>query len=228
MASKLVRQSAAARLSAIGLFLTLLVATAAGAHTAPAPTSDSSATALVFEFSRPVSEYAWQTIVTPLADADLSTMLGRRVVFVRRTEMPKGTEFLDIVQVALKGDCATGRDLDSAATGHPLGWVYLQDKRIQPFVFVDCNRIAKALERELRDLPPSRRARIMAYAISYVIAHELAHIATQSSGHSETGLLKPRATKMDLLAGISLLGQKSAECAACRSKEMLEAEGDIW
>jgi hypothetical protein len=235
MAQQLLPQSQVARISQIGLFLTLFVATAAAALAASvSATSDSSATALVFEFSRPVSDNVWQTLVTAMAEADLPTILGRHVVFVRQTEMTKGTEFLDIVQVALKGDCATGRDFGSAATSDPLGWVYLREERIQPFIFVDCNRIAKALERELRELPPSARQRIMAYAISYVIAHELAHIATQSSVHAEAGLLKPGATKLDLLAGVSHLRKprlfvpNSAPCAACIPKEVLEAEAEIW
>lgn len=202
--------------------LSLIVAAATTASTTPV----ASATALVFDFSRPVSDNAWQTVVAALARVDLSRLLGRRVVFVQRKRVAEGTEFLDVVQVALSGDCAAGRDFDSTASAGPLGWVYLASGRIQPFVFVDCSQIAKMLERDLRDRPLSERGRIMAYAISYVIAHELAHIATQYPGHEETGPLKPHATKMDLLSGVPdipkqdvLVPPKLAPCPASKSKE---------
>lgn len=221
------------RVAMITFCLWLIVATATTASTTPV--AFCSATALVFEFSRPVSDNAWQTVVAALARLDLSRLLGRRVVLVQRKRVAKGTEFLDVVQVALSGDCAAGRDFDSTASAGPLGWVYLASGRIQPFVFVDCSQIAKMLERELRDRPLSERGRIMAYAISYVVAHELAHIAAQYPGHEETGMLKPHATKMDLLSGVPdipkqdvLVSSKLAPCPASKSKEVSPLENGSW
>ena len=211
----------------------LSAATATTASTTPV--NSSSATALVFEFSHPVSDNAWQTVVAALARADLSRLLGRPVVFLQRKRIAEGTEFLDVVQVVLSGDSAAGRDFDSTASAGPLGWVYLAGGTVLPFVFVDCSQIAKMLDRELRDRPLSERGRTMAYAISYVIAHELAHIVTQCPGHEETGLLKPHATKMDLLSGVPdipkkdvLVPRKLAPCPTSNSKEASLLEDGSW
>lgn len=222
MGFSFVRRYETGRVSRIVLFLSLVVVTATAVSAAPVPPS--SATALVFEFSGPVSEDAWQMMVAALRRVDLTTLLGRPVVPVQRKRIAKGTEFLDVIQVALSGECVAGRNFNSTGSAGPLGWVYLANERIQPFVSVDCSQIAKMIEGELRDRPLSERERIMAYAISYVIAHELAHIATQYPGHEETGLLKPHATKMDLLSGVPdvakqyvLVSPKLAPCPASKS-----------
>ena len=69
------------------------------------------------------------------------------------------------------------------STPGPLGWVYQVDGKILPFVFVDCDRIARTLWADLRGQTPAIRRQKLARAISRVIAHEITHIVTQDSGH---------------------------------------------
>jgi hypothetical protein len=197
----------AARVQRIASFFSFVLATAISASAARVPPS--STTALVFDFSRPISDSVWLAVVTTLARANLSGLLGHPVLLVQREQVSKGTEFLDVVQVALSGDCAAGRDFDSSAGRGPLGWVYLVSGRIQPFIFVDCNQIARNLRRELQDRPGSERKRAMACAVSNVIVHELAHIVTQDPGHTKTGPQKGHATQLDLLSGVREIAQQS-------------------
>ena len=194
------RWSAAIAIQRIVVLLLLMLATAT--VPAGAEISWSSTTGLLFDFSPSISEGGWQAVIRALVRNDLSKLFGRPVLLVQRRRVPKGTEFFDVVQVALRGDCAAGRDISSAAEKDPLGWVYLVNGRIEPFVFVDCDQIAGMLQRELREKAISERQRVMAWAISHVIVHELTHIVTQNAGHEIAGPRKAHATKADLLSGV--------------------------
>src|SRR6516165_3834760 len=194
------RWNAPVSIQRIVLLLLLMLATATVHAAAEVPSS--STTGLLFDFSPPISDGAWQAIITALVRNDLSKLFGRTVLLVQRRRVPKGTEFFDVVQVALRGDCAAGRDISSAAEKGPLGWVYLVNGRIEQFVFVDCDQIAGMLQRELREKAISERQRVMAWAISHVIVHELTHIVTQNPGHQLAGPLKAHATKADLLSDV--------------------------
>ena len=187
----------------VGLLLVVAVFAAeasAKAAASGATTPSGDATGLMFEFSPPVSDRFWQTVVSTMEGADLSKWFGHPVVAMEKKRTTEATELGDLVQVTLGGDCNAGLAYESNGDG-ALGWVYLLDGRIQRFVFVDCNQIAHMLRAELRDKPLGKRQRVMARAISYVVIHELAHIATQDPGHQQTGLLKSHATKSDLLSG---------------------------
>jgi hypothetical protein len=168
--------------------------------TALAEIPTSSATGLLFDFSPLISDGGWQAILTALVRNDLSKLFGRPVLLLERRRLLKGTEFLEVVEVSLRGDCSLGWDAESAPAKGPLGWVYRVDGRIEPFLSVDCNRIARIVQPELRGMPISQRQRVMACAISHVILHELTHIVTQNPGHELTGPLKSPATKDDLLS----------------------------
>jgi hypothetical protein len=85
-----------------------------------------------------------------------------------------------------------------AAAG-PVGWVYLVDGQILPFVFIDCDRTARALWPELRGRTSSERRQKMARAISRMVAHELTHIVTQNPNHSPAGVQKAHLRAGELL-----------------------------
>jgi hypothetical protein len=195
----------------------------------------SATTGLVFEFSRPVSDNFWETVVSTMGHADLSTLFGHPVVLVERKRVAEGDEYLDLVQVTLRGDCAGGLNYESSGDGGALGWVHLLDGRIQRFVFVDCDQIARMLRSELRDKAAGERLRVMARAISYVVVHELVHITTQDPSHRETGLRKAYATKGDLLSGAgdiskqgTLVAPNSASCPADETTQASRLEPDFW
>ena len=223
----------AVRLLLIVWFSLVLATSAIPASVAAVPSS--SATGLVFEFSRRVSGNFWQCVVGALGRMRLSKTVGRPVVLAQRKQLAKGTEFFDVVQVALRGDCASGRETGSTAGSTPLGWVNLVGGRIQPFIFVDCNQIARILERELRERPVSEREQVMACAVSYVIVHELIHIVTQDPGHPKTGPQKAHVTQPELLSGVSEIPRRDIAgvptpitCPADEPTGTASVEGSAW
>ena len=141
--------------------------------------------AVLLKFSEPVPEGFWQTLKADLERLEIPSLMRESPIWLKQEEFYPGMDFPEIVQVRLEGDCSSGEQHTHGATPGPLGWVLQVEGRIQPFVFVDCNRITKTLEGELRGKTASERREKLARAISRVIAHELIHIGTQDARHRE-------------------------------------------
>jgi hypothetical protein len=139
----------------------------------------------LLKFSEPVPEGFWQTLKADLERLEIPSLMRESPIWLKQEEFYPGMDFPEIVQVRLEGDCSSGEQHTHGATPGPLGWVLQVEGRIQPFVFVDCNRITKTLEGELRGKTASERREKLARAISRVIAHELIHIGTQDARHRE-------------------------------------------
>jgi|SRR5580693_8807911 hypothetical protein len=162
-----------------------------------APTYD---TLVIVDFPSLACRAFWPTLKSTLQNSETSRLLPGNVVWMRREEFRAGMEFREGYQVFLRGDCDNvPPSFGQHEPRGPLGWVLLVDHQIQPFVYVDCDRVAQTLARELRGKATSERRQFLARAISRVVAHEMTHIATQSSLHSASGLQKARVTPLDLL-----------------------------
>ena|SRR5579862_6126757 len=179
----------------------LLAATFAGTAwgQSPAPSPREGGTVVLLDFSPGVDAKFWESLKTDLKSTAAPEPLGKSTVWMRRQDFRKGMEFSEVLQVQLTGECATGLDQGRNATPGPLGWVYLVDGQIQPFAFVDCNRIALTLRGELQGRTWKERHKKMSRAIARVVAHELTHIVTQNPGHSDKGIEKARLTQMELV-----------------------------
>jgi hypothetical protein len=128
-------------------------------------------------------------------------LLAGSVQWITRDEFRKGMEFQRGYQILLLGDCkmtADSRNQDPSRG--PLGWVLMVSDQIQPFVYVDCDRVREMLRRDLRDKATAERRRIFARAILRIVVHEMTHIATQSPLHEARGLQKAQVSSSDLLA----------------------------
>ena len=179
------------------LFLPTFAGTAWGQSSAPSPREDR--TVVLLDFSPAVDAKSWERLQADLKSTDTPEPLGKSTLWMRRQDFQMGMVFSEVLQVQLTGDCATGLDEGRNATPGPLGWVYLVDGQIQPFAFVDCNRIALALRGELHGKTWKERHKKMSRAIARVVAHELTHIVTQNPGHSDQGIQKARLTQMELV-----------------------------
>jgi hypothetical protein len=82
----------------------------------------------------------------------------------------------------------------------PLGWVLRVSGTIQPFIFVDCSRIAQVLRSASAGTDKQGRRHEMAQAITHVVIHEWIHIATQSSAHGRKGISKQFLSVDELIA----------------------------
>jgi hypothetical protein len=83
----------------------------------------------------------------------------------------------------------------------PLGWVPLVSGKIQPFVSIDCTRIAQVLRRTVAGQNKEERRYAMTQAIAHVLIHEWIHIATQSTAHGTRGITQAYLSVGELTEG---------------------------
>ncbi len=72
-------------------------------------------------------------------------------------------------------------------------------RRIQPFISIDCTRIAEVLRPAAAGLNKQGRQYMMDQAITHVLIHEWNHIATQSDRHSSRGISQAYLSVNDLI-----------------------------
>lgn len=167
-------------------------------------------TALVFyapEMNPEVSDDLWpalfQTLRADLADGagDLpdGLVLDKDPLLVRGDQDLRGVTFSRVISVKLLGRCDVFPHTSHPAEKGPLGWVLLISGKVQPFVSVDCARIAEVLRPAMAGWNKQRRRDAMLQAISHVLIHEWSHIATQSSAHSSRGITQANLPVSDLI-----------------------------
>jgi hypothetical protein len=143
----------------------------------------------------------WPALKSELERSETQKLLTGSVVWITRDEFQKGMESKRGYEILLHGDCQMAAPSTTENQAHgPLGWVLMVHDQIQPFVYVDCDRVAEMLHRELRDKTTAERRRMLARAVSRIVVHEMTHIVTQSSLHSASGLEKAHVSSSDLLA----------------------------
>jgi hypothetical protein len=182
----------------------------AAAIPAPPLNAQQPGTALVFyapEMTPEISDSLWpvlfQTLRADLAggEGDLpdGLVLDKNPLLARGDQDLRGVIFPRVITVKLLGRCdAFSQNNHSSETG-PLGWVLLISGKVQPFVSVDCARIAEVLRPATAGWTKQRRQDAMLQAISHVLIHEWSHIATQSSGHSSRGITQANLSVSDLI-----------------------------
>jgi hypothetical protein len=158
-------------------------------------------TLVLVDFPTHTCAALWPALKLELEHSKISKLLGGKVVWMTRDEFHDGMEFSLIYQIKLLGDCRIDATSDTQdAPGTPLGWVFMVHEDIQPFVYVDCDRLAQMLHRELRNKTTAERKRLLSRAISRVVYHEMTHIVTQNPLHARSGVLKAHVAPHDLLA----------------------------
>jgi hypothetical protein len=190
---------------------------ASAAAIPPALQAQQSDTAIVFYAQPQVSADVWpvlfQVVRTDLAagEGELpnGAVLDKAPTFLRGTDDVRGISFSHIISVKLLGRCDGLPRVDRASLKGPLGWVLLVSGRIQPFVTIDCVRLAQLLRPATAGLTKEGRQYAMAQAIAHVLIHEWSHIVTQSSAHSARGL-----TQADLSVNDLITSPKSNQLSA--------------
>src|SRR5208282_1407546 len=183
----------AARRAALQIPLMLLLATAP--LLAQGQSAVSYNTLVIVDFPTPACAALWPALQSEFEQSKAPELLGGSVVWMTRDQFHEGMEFRLIYEIKLRGDCKLDAPSDNqVATGTPLGWVFMVNGHIQPFVYVDCDRLVQMLYRELRNKPIAECRRILARAISRIIVHEMTHIVTQSPRHAKSGLQRSHVT----------------------------------
>ncbi len=168
-----------------------------------------SGTTLVFYAEPQVSEDLWpalfQVVRADLADGagEISNgvVLDKDPTFVRGNDDLHGISFSNVISVKLLGRCDVLPQPDRPLLRGPLGWVLLVSGRIQPFIFIDCARIAQVLRPKAASLHKEDRQYAMEQAIAHVLIHEWSHIAGQTSTHTPRGVTQAYFSANELVAG---------------------------
>jgi hypothetical protein len=186
----------------LGILLTLLPASA---HVLPVRAQESDTT-IVFYAQPKVSGDFWpllfQVLRADLADSEGELpnrfVLDKRAVLVRGDDDLRGIVFSRVITVKLLGRCDVLPQTEHPSRG-PLGWVPLVSGTIQPFISIDCTRIAEVLRSRAAGLSKQDRQYLMDQAIAHVLIHEWDHIATQSSHHTSRGIGQAYLSVNDLI-----------------------------
>jgi hypothetical protein len=186
----------------LGILLTVQLASA---HTLPSQAQETGTT-IIFYAHPKVSETLWpvlfQVLRVDLADeADElpdGSVLDKQAAFVRGSDDLRGHLFSRIIVVKLLGRCDVLPQTDHPSRS-PLGWVPLISGTIQPFISIDCTRIAEVLRPATAGLNKEGRQYLMDQAIAHVLIHEWIHIATQSTRHSSRGISQAYLSVNDLI-----------------------------
>jgi hypothetical protein len=188
----------------VGFLFTLLLAYVF----APALHAQQPGTAVIFYAQPKVNDALWPDLLASL-HADLGAGIGetpngfslqQSPTYLRGNDLPESLDFSQVIVVKLLGRCDVLPQSDRPTLKGPLGWVMLVSGRIQPFIFVDCARIAQALRTTSPGLTQYQRRHEMAQAIAHVVIHEWIHIATQSPAHGRRGVTKQFLSPEELTA----------------------------
>jgi hypothetical protein len=165
-----------------------------------------SGTALVFYGQPQVSEDLWPALFQILrADLDDGAelpngiVLDKDAVFVRSDEL-QGVSFSHVIAVKLLGRCDVLPQANHLSLRGPLGWVWLVSGNIQPFISIDCARLAQVLRPAVAGFNKQQRRYAMLQAIAHVLIHEWSHIASQKSSHTAHGLTRAELSANELIA----------------------------
>jgi hypothetical protein len=163
-------------------------------------------TALVFYSQPKVSADLWpslfQIVLADLEDeAELPNGLvsDGAVTLVRASDDLKGVSFARIISVKLLGRCDVLPQANRPMLQGPLGWVWLVSGEIEPFISIDCTRLAQVLRPAVAGLNKQERQYAMNQAIAHVLIHEWSHIASQSRSHTAHGLTQADLTASELI-----------------------------
>lgn len=106
----------------------------------------------------------------------------------------------DLAVVRFKGHCDTKDLVDSDGYPGPLGWTYLSDGEVIPFIGINCDGIRIMLQRSLIRIPEPARTSAYSNAVARVLAHELYHVFTRTTKHGSSGIAKSAYSENELLS----------------------------
>ena len=170
-----------------------------------------SGVAIVFLAQPQVSGEFWPVLFQSLReDLEAGTgelpngfALDRNPSLLRPEDAVRGIQAASVIEVRLLGRCDVLPQADRPwrrASAGPLGWVQRAGGEIQPFIFIDCERLAQLLRQATLGLNQEERKQAMTQAIAHVVIHEWIHVATQSSSHSAHGIMRASLSARELMA----------------------------
>jgi hypothetical protein len=188
----------------VGIFFALLLTYGLG----PALHAQQPGTAIVFYAQLQVNDELWPDLLQSL-HADLAAGIGeapngfalqQNPAYFHGNHLALEIDFSRVIVVKLLGHCDVLPQSNRPSLNGPLGWVLMVSGNIQPYIFVDCARIAQVLRTTSIGLNKYQRRHELAKAIAHVVIHEWIHIANQSPSHGAHGITKQFLSPEELTA----------------------------
>lgn len=122
----------------------------------------------------------------------------------RDTRKEPGGNHQELVVLALRGVCDAPHETLSSPQllnqSSSLGSSAVADGRILPFSYVDCSALTHFIGHSVANLPAALRDFTYGRAMARLAAHELYHVLSQRSDHTQTGIGKAQFAVSDLLS----------------------------
>jgi hypothetical protein len=154
--------------------------------------------AILYQFEQPNQPNANRALMETQRELDLLTKdAGVRLEWYDRATQA-GSSFPNILVLNFLGNCDLHSETKFRGPVH--GWLarmHVSDGVILPFGEVNCDLVRALLsDGSLRGISNNV---LFGHALARVLAHELYHFITQSTGHGVTGLVKPAFSREDLM-----------------------------
>lgn len=161
-----------------------------------------SSLALAFEglpgLSQPItlvvqSENAIDPAAFQAMQREMNRLLGdkeRFVEFINRKDIRAGVDVADLAVVRFRGNCRMEFEQVFLDERGPLAFAHTADGDVLPFAEVLCDRVRRAARSAMHGGDFARGQELMGRAMARVLAHELWHIKTNSTGHARSGVAR--------------------------------------
>jgi hypothetical protein len=124
----------------------------------------------------------------------------RRVEFLDRKQIQPGVDVADLTVVRFRGNCRMTVDPVYLDERGPLAFAHTADGDVLPFAEVLCDRVRKAALSAMHGGDHAKGQELMGRAMARVLAHELWHVKTNSTGHTKSGVTRHALSGKQLIA----------------------------
>jgi hypothetical protein len=155
---------------------------------------------LVIQSENPIDPRAFQEMQREMNR--LMAKSERRVEFKDRQEIQPGVDLADLTVVRFRGNCRMAIEPVYLDERGPLAFAHTVDGEVLPFAEVLCDRVRKAARSAMHGGDFAKGQELMGRAMARVLAHELWHVKTNSTGHQKTGVAR------HALSGKQLIGEE--------------------
>jgi hypothetical protein len=153
---------------------------------------------ILFKFESAHSQIAVQEMKRELGT--LMDPLGFELDWRDRGDTAKADVFEDLVLVDFRGRCSMlAADLPGQGNG-ALAHTAVSDGKVLPFSEVECDRVRAFLHSAKAGAEGQPPDLALGRALARVLAHELHHVLSQSTAHSDSGLAKPSLSRAELVS----------------------------
>ncbi|PWU04065.1 MAG: hypothetical protein C5B51_17530 [Terriglobia bacterium] len=128
---------------------------------------------------------------------------------VRQLEAPHAVVAAFLVVVELEGPCDPEIRLELSTATRSLASTVIEHGRILPFIHVNCSLLQRFLASALGSKPD--RQFVFGRALGRLLAHELYHVAGQTTSHDSTGVTEPAVWAQELISDQFPFGKAALE-----------------